>query len=153
VKPLVTYKIANTSIPTPNFETFIDEPRNDCLGLVFRLPVRKLVTQMHKTLKVLHKVLKLSSIHGTYSLGVIFLEVGCWKEASGFDFVKQEVAETNDGSQIRKDLIATSKTYQTHRVGRRYCDVVQTCLSESLAPSGSDHNPAQLLTDLLVITS
>jgi hypothetical protein len=88
-----------------------------------------------------------NSIHDIYSLGVIFLELGCWKIASEFDPVKQGFAEVNDEWQIRKHLIAAAKTYLPHYAGRRYSDIVLSCLSGSLAPSTSDHNPAQLLTD------
>lgn len=232
------------SLPIAKYEGYIDEPKNNCFGLVFQLPIKTLEAPVHRTLEDLYKKvpmmplnsrmkiayslargisnlhavgwvhksvcstnvlffpdpeaisnarrgLKLSqpylfgfdlarpqeassehnkeyrtarllythpqrwgapqesfnSMHDIYSLGVILLELGCWKKASGFDPAGQGFAETNDEWQIQKHLLGAAKTYLPHYTGKRYSEIVCSCLSGSFASLPSEQNPAQLLAD------
>lgn len=67
--------------------------------------------------------------HDIYSLGVILLEIGCWRAAKEFDRTKKRFEEVNDEKKVRQELVAAAKTYLPHFAGDQYCNAVVACLS------------------------
>ncbi|KAM7213332.1 hypothetical protein V8F06_011280, partial [Rhypophila decipiens] len=69
------------------------------------------------------------AVHDIYALGVILLEIGCWRSAAGFDRSKRGFADVNDEAQIQEVLVAAVETYLRHRAGGRYTSAVLACLT------------------------
>jgi hypothetical protein len=67
--------------------------------------------------------------HDIYSMGVILLEIGCWRAAKEFDRTKKRFEEVNDEKKVREELVAAAKTYLPHCAGEQYCNAVVACLS------------------------
>lgn len=91
---------------------------------------------------------KFNNIHDVYSLGVILLELGCWKLASTFDPTEQEFQEVNDERQIQEQLIKAAREQLPHYAGMKYCDLVIRCLSGSFAAGIEKNDPAGLHREL-----
>jgi hypothetical protein len=80
-------------------------------------------------------------IHDIYALGVILLEIGCWRPASMLDKKGKKFEWVNDEEQVRKELIGVAKEMLPHMAGGMYCQAVLACLDDSFdehARSGKD---------------
>ncbi|KAL9617046.1 MAG: hypothetical protein Q9160_008119 [Pyrenula sp. 1 TL-2023] len=86
-----------------------------------------------------------SPVHDIYSLGVILLEVGCWRSAAKFDKAKQNLENINDERKVRDQLVEAAETYLPHLAGRQYSKAVLTCLSDTLKHDAWDQqDPSRL---------
>jgi hypothetical protein len=83
-------------------------------------------------------------MHDIYSLGVILLEIGLWKGASELDPTRQNFEDANDERQIQKDLIAVAQAELPHMMGKRYCNIVISCLSGSFEAMGEGKDASLL---------
>ncbi|KAM7183838.1 hypothetical protein V8F33_013334, partial [Rhypophila sp. PSN 637] len=87
------------------------------------------------------------AVHDIYALGVILLEIGCWRAAAGFDHSKRGFADVNDEAQIQEVLVAAVETYLRHMAGGRYTSAVLACLTngfEEEAKGIMGDNPLRL---------
>lgn len=69
-------------------------------------------------------------IHDIYALGVILLEIGCWRPASSLDKKGKKFDWVNDKEQVRKELIIIAKEMLPHMTGEMYCGAVIACLDD-----------------------
>ncbi|KAL9610414.1 MAG: hypothetical protein Q9167_004869 [Letrouitia subvulpina] len=72
-------------------------------------------------------------LHDLYALGIILLEVGCWKQASRMDPHGREFNETRNENKVRDQLLAVAREQLPHRAGESYSQAVTACLDGSLA--------------------
>jgi hypothetical protein len=84
-------------------------------------------------------------VHDIYSLGVILLEIGCWREAAGFDKTKKGFAEVNDERLIQEQLVKAAKTYLNHMTGKHYTEAVITCLTNGFEKEAKEVKDPSLL--------
>ena len=79
--------------------------------------------------------------HDIYSMGVILLEIGCWRAAKDFDRTKKRFEDVNNEKEVREELVAAAKTYLPHCAGEQYCNAVISCLAgfpDETARDGED---------------
>ncbi|KAI0167167.1 hypothetical protein GGR52DRAFT_584978 [Hypoxylon sp. FL1284] len=73
-----------------------------------------------------------SMLHDAYALGVVLLEVGCWRPATHFDPSRKGFADVNNEHSVRERLVLAADTELRHRAGDRFSAAVQTCLTDEL---------------------
>jgi hypothetical protein len=79
-----------------------------------------------------------SAIHDIYALGVMLLEIGCWRHAAGFDRTKNGFCEVNNEEQVRDQFVEAADTYLHHMAGDKYTQAVRTCLVDELEVKARD---------------
>ena len=67
-------------------------------------------------------------VHDIYALGVILLEIGCWRSVSQLDKMGKNFEQVNDEEQIRKELLNVAEDMLPHMAGEMYCQAVVACL-------------------------
>jgi hypothetical protein len=78
------------------------------------------------------------AVHDIYALGVILLEVGCWRAASGFDPANKGFSDVNDEAEIQERLVGAAETYLRHMAGGSYCRAVLACLTNGFEEEARD---------------
>ena len=73
------------------------------------------------------------ALHDIYALGVMLLEVGCWKQASRMDRRGRGFSDRQNENEVRDELLAVAKEQLPHLAGESYSQAVITCLDGSLA--------------------
>lgn len=73
-----------------------------------------------------------SVLHDAYALGVVLLEVGCWRPAAHFDRDKKAFENINDETAVRDRFIQVAGTDLRHKAGDRFSAAVRTCLADKL---------------------
>ena len=73
------------------------------------------------------------ALHDVYALGVVLLEVGCWKQASRMDPRGRGFSGRRNENQVRDELLAVAREQLPHLAGESYSQAVVACLDGSLA--------------------
>ena len=92
------------------------------------------------------------TLHDIYALGVVLLEIGCWRAAATFDLARNGFAGAKDESTVRLRLLEVAQTYLQHMAGKMYAHVVTTCLTGQFedddemveTEAGRGHDPSRL---------
>ncbi|KAL1858322.1 hypothetical protein Daus18300_009940 [Diaporthe australafricana] len=71
-----------------------------------------------------------AAMHDIYALGVVLLELGCWRQAGELDKAKRGFLDVNDEEELRGKLVQAAKTSLRHMAGDQYSEVVVTCLAD-----------------------
>ena len=88
---------------------------------------------------------KFNPAHDIYAMGVILLEIGCWRAANEFDKMDRRFEDINDEEMVRDELKEAAKKYLPYLAGERYCNAVLDCLSDTFdRVAGAAGDPSEL---------
>ena len=70
-------------------------------------------------------------VHDIYALGVILLEIGCWRKASQLDKTGNHFELVNDEEMVRGELLTVANEMLPHMAGESFRQAVVACLEGS----------------------
>jgi len=86
-----------------------------------------------------------SEVHDIYALGVILLEIGCWRTVEQLDKKNGKFEDIlNEEGRLRKELISIAAEYLPHMAGEQYCQAVLACLGDDFDKYCSDGDALKL---------
>ena len=91
-------------------------------------------------------------VHDIYALGVILLEIGCWRAVSQMDKKKKAFHWVNDEDQVFEELLKVAKELLPHTAREAYCPAVVACLEGIFGKSAIDEKDAAKLHKAFVST-
>lgn len=84
-------------------------------------------------------------VHDIYALGVILLEIGCWRAARYFDKARKDFQDINDEEELREKLLGAANEYLPYLVGDKYLEAVVACLGGAFDGYSKDQeDPSRL---------
>ncbi|RYP44050.1 hypothetical protein DL768_009458 [Monosporascus sp. mg162] len=71
---------------------------------------------------------KFTKAHDVYSLGVVLLELACWKSIFGLKFKNLKDTSRCEPEALRREMLKSVREDIPHLVGQSFAAVVETCL-------------------------
>ncbi|CAM1506163.1 Fc.00g058040.m01.CDS01 [Cosmosporella sp. VM-42] len=85
--------------------------------------------------------------HELYSLGILLLEIGCWKALPVMDSRKREFSHIQDPEALRTLLLRSTLDKLGHAAGTNYRETVRVCLSKDAWMANEDWKSQKMVRE------